>query len=73
MKETVNRKSTTIWLCGMIFGLSLFVAITPVVRIDGHSEYRFPPKVIVALIIGWDLIIAACIFLIKSKRKRRLN
>jgi hypothetical protein len=68
----MNRKSITIWLCGAIFALSLFVAVTPVVHAAGHSIFEFPPRVIIMLIIGWDLIIATCIFLVKSKRKKRL-
>jgi len=69
--EIMNRKSITIWTCGVIFCVSLFVAITPIAISGGHSEYRFPPKVIAMLIIGWDLIIAICFFLVKCKKKKR--
>jgi hypothetical protein len=69
----MNRKSITIWGCGLLFCVSLFVAVTPVMHFGGHSIYEFPPKVIVVLIVGWDLILATCVFLVKSKKRRRFH
>jgi hypothetical protein len=70
-EEIMNRKAITIWACGAVFCVSLFVAITPLSSGGGHSAYKFPPKVIATLIIGWDLIIAICFFLVKCTKKRR--
>jgi len=67
----MNRKAITIWTCGIIFCLSLFVAVTPIAKGEGHSAFDFSPKVITALLLGWSLILAICVFLVKCKRKKR--
>jgi hypothetical protein len=72
-KERMNRKSITIWGCGLLFCVSLFVAVTPITHIAGHSIFEFPPKVIATLVIGWDLIFLACFFLVKAKKRRRFR
>jgi hypothetical protein len=71
-EKMINRKSTTIWACGMICCLSLFVAITPIAG-GGHPQDAFSPKMIAALLFSWGLVITTCLFLVKCKRKRHLH
>jgi hypothetical protein len=69
--EWMNRKSITIWVCGAVFCLCLFVAVIPIANSDSYFEYGISPKVIATLLLGWALIITVCAFLVKSNGKRR--
>jgi len=63
----MKRDAAAICTCGTILFLCLFGVITPVASSAGHSEYEFPPKVIVTLLIGAALIVTACVYLIRSR------
>jgi hypothetical protein len=67
----MNGRAITIYACGLLFFVSLFVAITPIAHFDGHSRLMFTPKVIIGLLIGWGLIMTACTFLVKCKYRKR--
>jgi hypothetical protein len=71
LAEKMNRKSITIWACGIVFCLSLFVALIPIGRGEGHAPFEFSLKGIAALLLGWTLILGICTFLVRCKGKRR--
>jgi len=67
----MNRKAITIYACGALFCVSLFVAIAPIATSDGLADLLFHPKMIAALLLGWVLIITTCVFLVKCNKKKR--